>query len=429
MVTTDPSNRFEQRRREWNLEGFRTAAFTTMPIIALSAIVEEIIAIPRSIERNLLRVSCLGLLALGLVIAGRRKDLAVANVDWMMPPVFVWIGFFCVRLMLLHDGYESPYFLTLAFCVIGVPAVTLWPVRLFLAYEGALYVLYLAPLALGLASIRSEDTFLVRILFLMGLTGMGAAAQWMHNRMVRVEVSAQSDLEAALERIAGLKEERTTWLERLAGFLRHELKNQMVAMDTSLSLMEQTQPVSERTQYVERARRSLGRMSRLVGSATEATSLEAALASELREAVDLSMIVEDRLASLRQAFAPRVLVTKIESSVIVVGNEDRLAQMLDKLLSNAAEHVAEAGEIRIELRRDRQEALLTVEDDGDPLPEDKARIFNAFESVGKKRSGPGIRGLGLFVTRVIVESFGGHVLAQDLPNDGGARFVVRLPLR
>jgi len=429
VVTTDPSNRFEQRRREWNLEGFRTAAFTTMPIIALSAIVEEIIAIPRSIERNLLRVSCLGLLALGLVIAGRRKDLAVANVDWMMPPVFVWIGFFCVRLMLLHDGYESPYFLTLAFCVIGVPAVTLWPVRLFLAYEGALYVLYLAPLALGLASIRSGETFLVRMCFLLGLTGIGAATQWMHNRMVRDEVTAQSQLGAALGRIAGLKEERLTWLESLAGFLRHELKNQMVAMDTSLSLMEQTEPVAERERYVERARRSLGRMSRLVGSATEATSLEAALASEIRDPVDLSMVVEDRLVLLRQACAPRALVTHIDSGVIVGGNEDRLAQVVDKLLSNAAEHVADEGEIRVELRCDGHEAVLTVEDDGDPLPEDKARLFNAFVSVGKSHPASANLGLGLFVTRVIVTSFGGHVLAQDLPNHSGARFVVRLPLQ
>lgn len=428
-MTLDPSDRFEQRRREWNVEGFRAAAFTAMPVLALSVFVEEMFEIPRAMERNLLRAICLGLLALGLALASRRRDLTLANIDWMMPAVFVWSAFFSVTLMHLHDGYESPYYLTLAFCVVGVPAVSLWPPKIFIAYEGMLYVLYLAPLALGLASIRSQDTFLVRILFLMGLTGIGAVTQWMHNRMVRFEIGTQSDLEAALERIAGLKEERTAWLERLAGFLRHELKNQMVAMDTSLSLMEQTEAVGDRSQYVERARRSLGRMSRLVESATEATSLEAALASELREPVDLSMIVEDRLELLRQAFAPRLPVTKIESNVIVVGNEDRLAQVLDKLLSNAAEHVAETGEIRVELRRDAQEALLTVEDDGDPLPDDKARLFNAFVSVGKKRSEPGIRGLGLFVTRVVVESFGGHVLAQNLPNGGGARFVVRLPLR
>lgn len=428
-MTIDPSDRFEQRRREWNVEGFRAAAFTATPVIALSVFVEEMFEIPLAMERNLLRAICLGLLALGLALASRRKDLALANIDWMMPVVFLWCAFLSVTLMHLHDGYESPYYLTLAFCVVGVPAVSLWPPKIFIAYEGMLYLLYLAPLALGLASIRSQDTFLVRILFLMGLTGIGAATQWMHNRMVRVEIGTQSDLEAALERIAGLKEERTAWLERLAGFLRHELKNQMVAMDTSLSLMEQTEAAGARSQYVERARRSLGRMSRLVGSATEATSLEAALASELREPVDLSMIVEDRLEVLRQEFAPRLPVTKIESNVIVVGNEDRLAQVLDKLLSNAAEHVARTGEIRVELRRDAQEALLTVEDDGDLLPEDKARLFNAFVSVGKNRSEPGIRGLGLFVTRVVVESFGGHVLAQNLPNGGGARFVVRLPLR
>ncbi|MGB5501186.1 MAG: HAMP domain-containing sensor histidine kinase [Polyangiales bacterium] len=428
-MTNDPTDTFERRRREWNVEGFRTATLTAVPLLALSAIVEERIGIPSGIERNLIRISCLGLLWIGWLLTSRRRELAVAYIDWMMPAVFVWLSFFAVRLMLLHDGYESPYFLSLAFCVVGVPAVTLWPVRLFLAYEGVISALYLGPLALGLASIHSGDVFLVRLYFLLGLTVIAAATQWMHNRMIRLEVAAQASLGAALGRIAGMKSERLAWLESLAGFLQHELKNQMVAVDTSLGLMEQTDPAAKRDRYVVRARRSLGRMSRLVGSATEATSLESALASEVRGPVDLSIVVEDRLLSLRHALAPRALATKIDAGVTVSGNEDRLAQMVDKLLSNAAEHVADDGQVRVELRRDGHEAVLTVEDDGDPLPVDKARLFDAFVSVDKKRPGSRNLGLGLFVTKVIATSFDGRVQAEDLPNQSGARFVVRLPLQ
>ena len=313
--------------------------------------------------------------------------------------------------------------------MVGVPAVTQWPVRPFLAYEGAIYALYLAPLAFGFASIHSGDAFLVRLYFLLGLTVIAAATQWMHNRMIRLEVAAQASLGAELGRIAGMKSERLAWLESLAGFLQPELKNQMVAVDSSLGPMQQTDPAAERDRYVIRARRSLGRMSRLVESATEATSLESALASEVRGPVDLSIVVEDRLLSLRQALAPRAVATKTDAGVAVSGNEDRLAQMVDKLLSNAAEHVADDGEIRVELRSDGHEAVLTVEDDGSPLPVNKARLFDAFVSVGKNRPGSRNLGLGLFVTKFIATSFDGRVWAEDLPNQRGARFVVRLPLR
>lgn len=343
-----------------------------------------------------------------------------------MPLTYIWASVLSVRLMFLHNGYESPYFLTLAFCAVGVPAVTLWPARLFIAYEGVLLALFLAPLALGLMPIPSFDVFTVRLYALLGFMMIGATAQWMHNRMVKDEVDSQARLASALQQIQGMKEERHAWLERLAEFLRHELKNQIVAVGTSLDLMER--PGAERHRYVGRARRGLARMSRLVSSATEATSLQAALNSEERSEASLSAVVEERIDIFRQSSGVARLVSGIEAGVMVKGNEDRLAQMVDKLLSNAAEHVADDGEIRVTLNRNGQKAVLVVEDEGDPLPSDKQHLFNAFVSVGKRESDSANVGLGLFVAQVIAESFGGHVTAEDLPAGSGARMIVRLPL-
>lgn len=424
----DPGVRFERRRREWNVEGLRTAALTSFPVVLLSWLFEEFAGIPRPYERGAIRAIGLGLLLFGLFLSERRRERAIATIDWLMPLTYAWLSFLAIRLMHLHDGYESPYFLVMTFCVVGVPAVTLWPARLFVAYEGVLYALYLGPLVLGFASIRSMDTFLIRLWFLIGLTGIGATTQWMHNRMVRHEVDAQVRLGGALGRIAGMKAERLAWLERLAGFLRHELKNHIVAVRSSLDLMEQAPPGTPPERYVGRARRGLGRMNRLVSSATEATSLEAALAVEARESVDLSAVTRDRLDLFRRTTVEIPVRSEIEGQIVVDGNEDRLAQMVDKLLENAVEHVADTGEVRVTLAREGSEAVLTIEDEGDPLPEHKEALFNAFVSIGKRNPGATNVGLGLFVTRVIAESHAGRVAAEDLPAKRGARFVVTLPL-
>lgn len=421
--------KFERRRREWNVEGYRTAALTSIPLISMSLGLEEFLGVPAPFERNALRISCLLALIFGLFLTERRRELALASIDWLMLLTYAWVGVFCICLMLLHDGYESPFIFTVAFCVVGVPSVTLWPARLFFAYEGTLLALYLAPLALGMAPIRSVDVFLVHLYFLFGLMLIGAAAQWMHNRMVRNEVDAQYRLSAAVTRIASMKAERHAWLERLAQFLRHELKNQMVAVGTSLELMAESTPPSDRERYMGRARLGLERMSRLVSSATEATSLEAALTTEARTPVDLSALVEDRIDILRQVTDVHRLAVDVEPGVIVLGTEDRLAQMIDKLLSNAAEHAYDTGQIRVMLRRNGSEAVLTVENDGEPLPPNKQPLFDAFVSVGKGGPSSTNLGLGLFVTRTIAEFLDGRVIAEGLPDSAGARFVVRLPIR
>jgi signal transduction histidine kinase len=230
---------------------------------------------------------------------------------------------------------------------------------------------------------------------------------------------------ALVERVTTLRQERLTWLENLASFLRHELKNQIVAVGTSIELAQSGESPSANQIYLERAQRSLNRMRGLVSSATEATSLEAALAVEEMEQVNLSALVMDRIGAFQLQRPSQQLALKLRSGLAVNGNEARLAQLVDKLLNNAHEHLAEGGEIRIELRVSSPGFVeLIVENDGDALPRDKERIFEAF--VSSHRTADNL-GLGLFVAQSVARNHGGGITAQDAPNADGARFVVTLP--
>jgi signal transduction histidine kinase len=163
----------------------------------------------------------------------------------------------------------------------------------------------------------------------------------------------------------------------------------------------------------------------LVSSATEATSLEAALAADEMDAVDLSALVADRVLAFQQLHPSRQLLLSLKPGLFIHGNEERLAQLLDKLLNNAVEHSAPDAEIRVAFRRTENHWIeLNVENECDPLPEDKERIFEAFVSSQRR---PENLGLGLFVAQSIACNHGGRIFAEDLPGGRGARFVVRLP--
>lgn len=174
-----------------------------------------------------------------------------------------------------------------------------------------------------------------------------------------------------------------------------------------------------------RAERSLGRMRGLVSSATEATSLEAALAVEEMERVDLMGAVMDRVTAFQELHPSRQFLLKLRPGLAIDGNEARIAQLLDKLLGNAVEHSLEGAEIRVSLERvDGDWLQLSVENEGDALPEDRSRMFDAFVSSQKS---PENLGLGPFVASSIALNHGGQIRAEALPDATGARFAVTLP--
>jgi signal transduction histidine kinase len=113
----------------------------------------------------------------------------------------------------------------------------------------------------------------------------------------------------------------------------------------------------------------------------------------------------------------------------LVCDPDRLAQVLTNLLTNAITHTA-GGEIMVRLRLDGDEALLTVSDDGRGIPQDRmdlifepGRQFVDHEPGGRSRGS----GLGLHITKGIVEAHGGRIWVES-SSGHGSTFYITLPL-
>jgi signal transduction histidine kinase len=125
----------------------------------------------------------------------------------------------------------------------------------------------------------------------------------------------------------------------------------------------------------------------------------------------------------------RVEVEKL-APVVVMGDEDRLKQLLLILLDNASKYTSAAGDIRLRLQQDGSRAELRIRDNGVGIPPgDLPHVFERFYRADPARTrDPGGTGLGLPIARWIVEQHGGEIRLESEPGRG-TEVIVRLPVR
>ncbi len=257
---------------------------------------------------------------------------------------------------------------------------------------------------------------------------LAAFATYRYERAARMRFVAQalSQIEAT-QRIAA-ESERRRWLEVLAAFLRHELKNAITGVSTSVELAGRSWPTAAATRYLARADRSVSYMRRLLTQVADATSLEAALRLRNFERVDFGELVRNRIDDFQHDHPDRTFTVDADNDVAVNGDADSLIQMLDKLIDNALEHGEPSRPIQVQLRGGELNCQLVVSNEGDSLPLDVEQIFEPFLSRKRRRAGGNGLGLGLFVARTIATHHRGTLRAEPPAHQvEGARFVVELP--
>jgi signal transduction histidine kinase len=137
--------------------------------------------------------------------------------------------------------------------------------------------------------------------------------------------------------------------------------------------------------------------------------------------------VEDLIEGLTPTAKRRFEVSEIPDGVLV-GDPDRVAQAVRNLVSNAIEHTAERGLVRIRITAAGGRLELAVEDDGPGIPApEQERVFDRFHRTDTARDhSSGGAGLGLAIVRAIVKAHGGETEVGSSP-EGGARVAFSLP--
>jgi heavy metal sensor kinase len=209
----------------------------------------------------------------------------------------------------------------------------------------------------------------------------------------------------------------------------HELRTPLAILMSHLELLSgkdrTPEAVRERVRICLRAAR---RMRTVIDQLLTLARIDAGDGIE-KQAANLASIVEETLASLAPlAERAGVTVTSDLAPVLVSGDPERLRQAVSNLVANALSYNRPGGSVRVVLAHEGNEAVLRVADSGIGIPEDELpRIFDRFYRVDRARTrSRGGAGIGLSITRWVVEAHGGEISVKSRVGSG-TTFTVRLP--
>lgn len=222
--------------------------------------------------------------------------------------------------------------------------------------------------------------------------------------------------------------ERTLGQQRqLLADTSHELRSPLTVVLANLNLLRRSLDQHERDLSVDEATAEAQRMRRLVNDLLLLARVDAAQ-TIARTPVQLDRLVEEIVVIATRQTPAYPMRASVEP-VVVIGDRERLTQVVRNLLENAVHHTPVGTAIDICLRRIDGVAELSVADSGPGIaPEDLPHIWDRFYRVDKARSrAQGGSGLGLAIVKYIAEAHGGGAIASSEVGKG-TTFTIRLPL-
>ena len=258
------------------------------------------------------------------------------------------------------------------------------------------------------------------------------------------DLSARPDeigrLSSALRGMVDALYERIETNEQFAADVAHEIKNPLASLRSAVATLRFAKRDDQREKLLDVIDHDVRRLDRLVSDISNASRLDSELVKETQEEFDLMRLVEN-LTSYLGADAENKGVDFItdlpETPVLIHGLEARLAQVFVNLITNAISFCEEGDAIRVWIRTRENRVLVVVEDTGPGIPEGAlGKVFNRFYSERPANDFGNNSGLGLAISKQIVEAHDGAIWAENIrPTQMdatsaplGARFVVGLPL-
>ena len=251
------------------------------------------------------------------------------------------------------------------------------------------------------------------------------------------------ELSGAFREMTNSLYSRIEAIESFAADVAHELKNPLTSLRSAVETMPLAKTPESRARLLGVIEHDVRRLDRLISDVSDASRLDAELQRQDVVPVDLTRLLNTVVTvanEVRRDDGVKITLAfegGAPDSFVVRGHNSRLGQVVDNLIENARSFSPQGGTVRITARRLRNAVEITVDDDGPGIqPEAMERIFERFYTDRPHQGFGQNSGLGLSISRQIIEAHGGRIRAENRmgvatgpegPKVLGARFVVRLP--
>lgn len=232
---------------------------------------------------------------------------------------------------------------------------------------------------------------------------------------------------------ARAEQRRRAEFEQMMGIVSHDLRNPLHAIRLSASLGMRDVPVESRLgRTFERITASANRAVRMITDLLDFTSARRGrgIPIEPREGDDLHLQVSRAVEEVLVTRPERQVVLETAGDCVGCWDPDRISQVVQNLVGNALQHTVEGTPVSVWTGREGDWVILEVRNGGTPIPASELPfLFEPFRRGVRARSGGGRSlGLGLYITRQIVEAHGGSVQVSSNETQG-TKFTVRLPCK
>ncbi|EJW12305.1 Sensor histidine kinase ChvG [Rhodovulum sp. PH10] len=251
-------------------------------------------------------------------------------------------------------------------------------------------------------------------------------------------------LSGALRDMTNALYSRIEAIESFAADVAHELKNPLTSLRSAAETLPRAKSPDSQARLLAVIEHDVKRLDRLISDISDASRLDAELQRNESGTVDLRRLLTTVVAIANEVKRGKNVTVKLAfegggpRSFQIAGHDSRLGQVVHNLVDNARSFSPDGGTVKVTCRRHDKELEINVDDEGPGIrPDALEKVFQRFYTDRPEQGFGQNSGLGLSISKQIVEAHGGRIWAENRmgpdPGEGepapvmGARFVVRLP--
>jgi two-component system sensor histidine kinase ChvG len=245
------------------------------------------------------------------------------------------------------------------------------------------------------------------------------------------------ELSGALRDMTNALYTRIEAIESFAADVAHELRNPLTSLRSAVETLPVAKTEQSRQRLLAVIEHDVKRLDRLISDISDASRLDAELQRQEAAPIDLAKLLDALVKAANEVRTDDVKVTLTFEGPLsefkIAGHDSRIGQVISNLVDNARSFSPAGGTVRITCRRVRGEVEILVDDEGPGIrPEALDKIFERFYTDRPEQGFGQNSGLGLSISKQIVEAHGGTIRVENRIGGQpsrvlGARFIVRLP--